>query len=241
MLHAKSYGLRANGTQPCHFIADPVDETRNLDAMHHDLNMQIQRPLQCTAPKQRIRHDSLTAWSLSNGLQPFALPGHQATTIPQIAAGLTTPPSTLMQWSGMERVNSQRSALLNQQQFLDQHRGSIGHDSALGGVDMSRTVTQHSNISASQYSPSTPAQQYSTQYQLDYVGRAPPIEYRPFTSPKVNTEYDTLQISAGIGSTIFDLDDTHTGRATSSISNIAAPQATGNKMKTFEQSFNLDE
>jgi hypothetical protein len=240
MLHAKSYGLRANSFQPCRFVANLVDENRDPYTMHNDLNMQSHRQLQCTAPKQRTRHDSLTACSLSNGLQPFALPP-QAATSPQTAAGLTTPPSTLMQSSGMERIDSQQSATSNQQQFHNQHRGSMGHDSAPGGIDMSRTVTQYSNLSASQYSPFTPAQQHSTQYQFDFIGHSPSNEYRPFTSRRVDIDYDTLQISAGMGSTFaFNLDDTHSVRETDSRSIAAGSQATGN-VETFEQSFNLVE
>jgi hypothetical protein len=120
---------------------------RNLDlhdihAIEHELMVQQRIQSQYFSPVQSQRRDSFSSRSLSNASNPD---GHQAEHQPCLPAAQTISQERPV---NMARSASRQSTSSDQQQRHDQHRASFVHGVTLDTLNMSRSPTQHSNMSA---------------------------------------------------------------------------------------------
>ncbi|KAH7410340.1 hypothetical protein DE146DRAFT_347898 [Phaeosphaeria sp. MPI-PUGE-AT-0046c] len=243
MLNSVSIGFNGCIKQSCHFLTIPFHEFGNQHTVHNTFKMQRQVELQRTWPIQhRHCHDSVISCSSLCSYKAAAISPNQYAAQPQMLVALTPSPGTLLQSKDMERKDSEISRSSNQRCFCGPQHASIGHGSAIGEFNMSRTSTQHSPISASEYPLSSLAQLQTTPYQFDFNSHGTPSKEPMLTaSSGVDAQYSNLQLSDRTDSLFTSSLGDIRPAGMNGIRCSGLAQTASNKDRSFEQCLNLNE
>jgi hypothetical protein len=170
-----------------------------IHAIEHELMVQQQIQSQCLSPIKDERCNSHSSGSPFNGSKLDGSLSHQADSQPCLPVAQITPQKCPPRPVIMARSASHHSTRSGQQQRNSQHCASLMHDAVTDAINMSRSSTQHSNVSTNfQGRPTAP--------RLDFTGHTSQTSEQHPTTLATDMLYNTLPDTVNTAYSTYSLD-----------------------------------